>query len=468
MSAQSASAPAAVARTGGERERTFLIEELFFSTTDRKGVIRSGNDVFVRVSAYSEAELVGSPHNLIRHPDMPRAVFQLLWDEILAGRPIAAYVKNRAKDGAFYWVMAVVVPAGDDFLSVRLKPTSPLFGAVDGLYAELRQLELSIESGEGKARKRAIAASSELLGQRLGELGFADYQAFMRVALAAELAAREEALGERARPAEPADGQLLESVRDGVGSVLRFLDRQFADLNGYVELDADLSRRSGFVAELAASIRLFSLNALIGATRLGSSGAALGAVAHLMGVASVRVTAILRDLTAAISGTVDQLSELVFAISVCKLQAEMTVEFARELLRSAVEEGDASHDARVRNDVGLLIRSVNDELRSIAGSLDALHARLHDVSGAGARLTRELSGLRALQVNGRIEAAAFGGTDARGVEALFARIRAELDEAARETEGLETTVHRAAQAQTGEEAVGHIARLDGLGTRLAA
>ena len=104
----------------------FAIDELFFSRTDQKGIIRSGNDVFVRVSRWDEADLVGAPHNVIRHPDMPRAVFRLLWDTLGAGQPIAAYVKNMARDGAYYWVMAAVVPWGDGYLSVRMKPTGPL------------------------------------------------------------------------------------------------------------------------------------------------------------------------------------------------------------------------------------------------------------------------------------------------------------------------------------------------------
>ena len=65
-------------------EQPFEIDELFFSATDRKGIITSGNSVFVRVSDYSREELVGRAHNLVRHPDMPRAVFQILWDYLEA------------------------------------------------------------------------------------------------------------------------------------------------------------------------------------------------------------------------------------------------------------------------------------------------------------------------------------------------------------------------------------------------
>ena len=139
-------------------ERPFDVAELFFSTTNRKGIIQSGNDVFARVSGYTEAELLGQPHNVIRHPDMPRAVFRLLWDYLEAERPIAAYVKNMAKDGRYYWVLATAVPVTGGYLSVRLKPTSDLLPAVEALYAELlaaeRAVGVEVLVGRGLRRHR--------------------------------------------------------------------------------------------------------------------------------------------------------------------------------------------------------------------------------------------------------------------------------------------------------------------------
>jgi aerotaxis receptor len=79
-------------------ERPFGADESFFSTTDERGIIRSGNRVFRRVSGYTKAEPFGHPHRVIRHPDMPRTIFQIFWEDLLAGRPVAAYVKNLADD----------------------------------------------------------------------------------------------------------------------------------------------------------------------------------------------------------------------------------------------------------------------------------------------------------------------------------------------------------------------------------
>ena len=80
-------------------ERRFGAEDLFFSTTDTKGVIRRTNRVFNSLSRYSSEELVGSPHNIIRHDDMPAGAFKLMWDELEQGRCSCVYVLNRAKDG---------------------------------------------------------------------------------------------------------------------------------------------------------------------------------------------------------------------------------------------------------------------------------------------------------------------------------------------------------------------------------
>lgn len=91
-------------------ERTFGKDEIIVSKTDTKGIITYANEVFVRLSGYAEVELLGAPHNLIRHPAMPRCVFKFLWDTIASGKEVFAYVVNRSKNGDHYWVFAHVTP----------------------------------------------------------------------------------------------------------------------------------------------------------------------------------------------------------------------------------------------------------------------------------------------------------------------------------------------------------------------
>lgn len=81
-------------------------KEIIISKTDSKGIITYANDYFIKVVGYSKDELLGKPHNIIRHPDMPRIVFKLMWDRINKAQPIKALVKNLAKDGRYYWVLA--------------------------------------------------------------------------------------------------------------------------------------------------------------------------------------------------------------------------------------------------------------------------------------------------------------------------------------------------------------------------
>lgn len=96
-----------------DRERTFGENEIIVSKTDSKGRITYANDVFCRVADYPEAEVIGKPHSFVRHPDMPRVVFKLLWGQIEAKREIFAYVKNMARTGEYYWVFAHVTPSFD-------------------------------------------------------------------------------------------------------------------------------------------------------------------------------------------------------------------------------------------------------------------------------------------------------------------------------------------------------------------
>ena len=101
------------------RERTVLVRDeeirfpsdrLIVSRTDRRGVITEVNDLFCEISGYSREEVLGEPHCILRHPDMPRAAFRSLWETVEGGRLWNGYVKNLASDGRFYWVYATILP----------------------------------------------------------------------------------------------------------------------------------------------------------------------------------------------------------------------------------------------------------------------------------------------------------------------------------------------------------------------
>ncbi|CAE09822.1 PAS domain-containing protein [Wolinella succinogenes] len=121
-------------------EKSFKEDEIIVSKTDTKGIITYGNQIFIELSGYAEKELLGKPHSIIRHPDMPRIVFKLLWDTLSEHKEIFAYVKNLSKDGAYYWVLANVTPSFDalgkviGYHSVRRKPSKEALAAIEPIY----------------------------------------------------------------------------------------------------------------------------------------------------------------------------------------------------------------------------------------------------------------------------------------------------------------------------------------------
>lgn len=153
-------------------ETRFGRDEIIVSKTDTRGVITYANEVFVRVSAYPEGELVGRPHNLIRHPDMPRCVFRLLWETIRAGEEIFAYLLNRAKTGDHFWVLAHVTPTFDaagrivGYHSNRRSPAGAAVARVWPLYQKLLAAEAGAAGGEA-----AVRAGTRLLTDTLAAAG---------------------------------------------------------------------------------------------------------------------------------------------------------------------------------------------------------------------------------------------------------------------------------------------------------
>jgi aerotaxis receptor len=125
-----------------DREEPFPEGRLIVSRTDPSGIITHCNPAFVAMSGYSEDELLGAPHHILRHPDMPAAAFKDLWDTIRAGKRWQGYVKNLRKDGAYYWVYATVIPNVRDgrltgYTSVRRKPSRTMVEKCTALYATM-------------------------------------------------------------------------------------------------------------------------------------------------------------------------------------------------------------------------------------------------------------------------------------------------------------------------------------------
>ena len=122
-------------------KNAFLVSE-----TDLKGVIKFANEDFCKIAGYTLEELMGQPHNMVRHKDMPKKAFKSLWDTVQKGEIWTGYVKNATKDGGYYWVFATVYPfescdGTKGYLSCRRKPTNEEIQKAERLYEEWRREE---------------------------------------------------------------------------------------------------------------------------------------------------------------------------------------------------------------------------------------------------------------------------------------------------------------------------------------
>lgn len=239
--------------------------DIFYSRTDERGVIHSGNSTFYRISGYAPEELIGAPHKIMRHPDMPKAVFWLMWDMIKRGEPAVAYVKNRAKCGRHYWVLALVRPIRGGYLSVRLRPQSGLFGTAKALYAELRAMETQ--------KKIAPEKSAGILLERLKAAGFESYSAFMTEALRSELIAR---------------------LEGGEGEEHDFLTAQEEIRSGL----ENLAHEQAQLTKVFQTLYLLPMNLRIMASRQAEAGGPISAVSEAYRVIVSEVSEMLLKLQA--------------------------------------------------------------------------------------------------------------------------------------------------------------------------
>jgi aerotaxis receptor len=126
------------------QEHILSNNDFLVSQTDDKGIIIFANDDFCKIAGYTIDELVGKPHSIVRHRDMPKAAFKDLWDTVKSGKVWDGYVKNKTKDGGYYWVYATVYPMKDSasnqthYMSCRRKPSTQEIEAAETLYKTLR------------------------------------------------------------------------------------------------------------------------------------------------------------------------------------------------------------------------------------------------------------------------------------------------------------------------------------------
>ena len=354
--------------TASAAEVPFGIEELFYSRTDLRGVILAGNPVFRRVAGYDWGQLIGAPHRIVRHGTTPKAVFRILWSTIQKGQPAVAYVCNRAVDGRHYWVLATVLPFGDAYLSVRIKPSSGLLPTIKALYCDLAEAErqgLSVEDSV----TRLLAT--------LRSAGFADYPAFMRHALAQETAARAMALQSPAALAE------VGLIRKGLSDVIAEQEAMVGDFE---------------------RLRILPTNMRILASRLEPTGGPVGAISdiYLMISADIfaKVGAFSQGEASLCRRMSDHFEKAVFLMTCSHLQDEVIRAFRpQDLAGSGM---DCAQEVSYLHHLGSNYRSL------AAQALDAAMALAAKITEASSDLRRAMLSLETITVMGRVESARIG------------------------------------------------------------
>lgn len=134
------------------KQRKMRPDDLIVTKTDRKGRIIYCNDAFMEYSGFYEEELLGQPHNIIRHPDMPQSVFRLMWEQLLNGDEFNGYIKNLCKDGSYYWTQANVMPNYNSnnellgYMSTRRCPSESAVEYFEQLYKQMVEVESKYEN----------------------------------------------------------------------------------------------------------------------------------------------------------------------------------------------------------------------------------------------------------------------------------------------------------------------------------
>jgi aerotaxis receptor len=158
----------------GRKNQVLIDEEVLFgkdqqliSVTDTRGVIVYANDIFCEIAGYDKEELIGQNHNIVRHPDMPKAAFNDLWSELKFGNHWQGMVKNRCKDGRYYWVNAYVTPMFENgvlkgYQSVRVKPSEALKKKAAAVYQDINNNKKSITEQQKNLVKKTLSIVSSL------------------------------------------------------------------------------------------------------------------------------------------------------------------------------------------------------------------------------------------------------------------------------------------------------------------
>lgn len=367
-----------------DEEIEFDESRLLASVTDQRGVICYANAGFCETARFTLQDLIGAPHKIVRHPDMPRGLFHLMWSRLKAGETVCAYVKNRASDGRYYNTIATVVPVQDGYLSVRSRPRADMHALTMEVYAELRRKE-----EEGLSPEKS-AEYFETVIRGMGLSGTDDY---MHNILDAETSARRAAASVSETSSERIS-DLARAITDGAKTVKEIIG-------------------------IFGQVRGEPVNLRILAGRMEHSGAAIATISKNYETMASEMYSLVTRLDQTGDGPFARMRE---AVHKARFSAQLA-----DLMDIHAKQSADEHETFAANYSEMFVQKA-DELAL------AKKAAVSDVASIGATipettrlLRRRINGLDLVKLLCRVESGRMGGVDS-GLTGIITRLEKAHDE----------------------------------------